>query len=112
ASARRMGRMESLCIAITVGGRMRKVDPTAGLRSAVGGSSIGEEAEGVALAERGGDGAAEGPDGLRLVEPHVLVELAREDGGEVVALELGVRPVHHADGALGAGVPALAARGA
>src|SRR3989304_3478672 len=48
-----------------------------------------------------------GVDRPGLVEPDVLVELDGEHGLEVVALQLGLGPVDHADGALQTGRPQL-----
>ena len=39
-------------------------------------------------------------DGARLIEPDVLVELVGQDRVEIVAGELSLRPIDHADGAL------------
>src|SRR5687767_6909082 len=61
--------------------------------------------EGRSDAEREGVGravrmlVAQRLDGARLVEPHPLVELRRQVGLEVVALQLGLRPVDDPNGA-------------
>ena len=54
-------------------------------------------------------GRGKGPDRVGLVEPDVLVELGRQHGLEVVALQLGLGPVDHADGALEPRRPQLVA---
>src|SRR5439155_1042635 len=74
-----------------------------GWRRLRGRSLAGERRAGERVGRRqlGGD-LRQGVDRRRLVEPDVLVELHRQHRLEVVALQLGVGPVHHADRALDA----------
>jgi FkbM family methyltransferase len=62
------------------------------------------EAERIRLRHAGYARRVERAHGARAVEPAILVELARQDGLEVVARHLGLRPIDHADRTLQPGL--------